>query len=317
MNETTASIKNRSNIWRLILLLLLVEKMVQDAVAAQCTDCLKNIILGDQSKNITHGSSTQSNCDCQWIIPETVQVNDIAVVLVLTNASFLKDLNECSAKLRFPETEEYECDFKKNYCLMFATNSTVCNDSNVKTKIPYDNHTCTSFHSWKNKTTQIEYNLIFPELSKSFIIQYLVINCSADALSTALEVSSTSRNLADKSAMTTGPSTVGTQGGNLVVIIVPVAIATLLLIAIFAYVLFRYNKRKQSKTSKDEESFEVHVEPANSTHVEQPATYENYDPTTAEGEYEVTPTAALSYENLRTDDSLYENLPNGEVYENI
>ncbi|XP_077974076.1 uncharacterized protein LOC144429754 [Styela clava] len=154
--------------------------------ATICTDC-PNEILGTESKNIKYGPSNEYNCNCDWTIPTSMDTDhEAAVVLLLQNVSLPIDTKtsssaECSGEIRVPSTDAYKCDFTSNYCLTFATASTICNITKIREKIPVANYTCDSIIPWNNaggSPYKIEYYAKNSAgYTKYFTIQYLVIDC--------------------------------------------------------------------------------------------------------------------------------------------
>ncbi|XP_077973800.1 uncharacterized protein LOC144429578 [Styela clava] len=110
---------------------------------------------------------------------------ETAVVLLLQNYSLPMTTGpgsrDCSGAIRFPNAAGYKCDFSSNYCLAFATVSTICNINKIREKIPVVSHTCDSFIPW-NRAGGSPYKILynaknFAGYTKYFTIQYLVIDC--------------------------------------------------------------------------------------------------------------------------------------------
>ncbi|XP_077974083.1 uncharacterized protein LOC144429760 [Styela clava] len=151
-----------------------------------CADC-PNIILGIESKNITYGPSNEYNCQCDWTIPTSIEIdNETAVVLLLQNVSLPITTGtgsiDCSGSIRFPSTNSHKCDFPSNNCLAFATSSTICNMNKIRENIPVTNHTCDSIIPWNNVARGSPYKIQYYAgnrygYTKYFTIQYLVIDC--------------------------------------------------------------------------------------------------------------------------------------------
>ncbi|XP_077973694.1 uncharacterized protein LOC144429506 isoform X2 [Styela clava] len=164
--------------------------------AAQCTDC-QNTILGTVSKKITYGPSDQYNCWCEWIIPTSVDTDhETAVVLLLQNyllpMSTASGSRDCSGEIKFPSTDGYKCDFPSNYCLAFATASTICNISKIRADIPVANHTCNSIIPW-NRAGGIPYKIRYNAKNsagdtKYFTIQYFVVDCRPSTSTTEANI---------------------------------------------------------------------------------------------------------------------------------
>ncbi|XP_077973973.1 uncharacterized protein LOC144429676 [Styela clava] len=154
--------------------------------AAQCTDC-KDTILGTESQNTTYGPSNEYNCNCDWTIPTSMDTDhETAVVLLLQNVSLpmttmSSSSPDCTGTIRFPSTDGHSCYFTSNYCLVFATASTICNISKIRKKISVANHTCDSIIPW-NKAGGGPYKIQYyagnhAGYTKYFTIQYLVVDC--------------------------------------------------------------------------------------------------------------------------------------------
>ncbi|XP_077973706.1 uncharacterized protein LOC144429512 [Styela clava] len=147
-------------------------------------DC-KNTQLGTKSINITYGPTNEHNCNCDWIVPTSMETNHgTAVVLLLQNVSLPMHSHgspECSGEIRFPSTDSHKCDFTTNYCLTFTTASTICNINKIREKIPVANHTCDSIIPWNNaggSPYKIQYySRGYVGYKKYFTIQYLVLDC--------------------------------------------------------------------------------------------------------------------------------------------
>ncbi|XP_077974335.1 uncharacterized protein LOC144429959 [Styela clava] len=153
--------------------------------AGKC-DC-ENTQLGTKSINITYGPTNEHNCNCDWIVPTSMETDQgTAVVLLLQNVSFpmttpSRGQRDCSGEIRFPSTYSHKCEFPSNYCLVFATTSTICNINKMKEVIPVANHTCDSIIPWNRaggSPYRIQYNAKnFDGYTKYFTIRYLVIDC--------------------------------------------------------------------------------------------------------------------------------------------
>ncbi|XP_077974081.1 uncharacterized protein LOC120347104 [Styela clava] len=146
---------------------------------------IRSVILGTENENITYGPSNELNCQCDWTIPTSMDTDhETAVVLLLQNVSLpmtTDGITDCSGEIRFPSTNQAKCEFPTNYCLVFATGSTICNINKTREKIPVANHTCDSIIPW-NRVGGSPYKIEYyagnhAGYSKYFTIQYLVIDC--------------------------------------------------------------------------------------------------------------------------------------------
>ncbi|XP_077974300.1 uncharacterized protein LOC144429925 [Styela clava] len=284
--------------------------------AAKCMDC-SNIILGTESKNITHGPSNKYNCNCDWTIPTSMDTDhETAVVLLLQNVSLpittgSASTTDCSGDIRFPSSDAYKCEFQSNYCLAFATASTVCNISKIREKIPVANHTCDSIITW-NEAGGSPYKIQYyaknsAGYTKYFTIQYHVIDCrptttpalttvTEQATTTATHQKDTSSNKiyfdsTTESTRTSGNVQCSTENTECsssqtsLIIAIPVSgFMGLIIGALLMFIIPRYcNNMKKPKNNNSMEMGRIqHQQPT----VHERTTYENYTPTSDESGYE-------------------------------
>ncbi|XP_077974339.1 uncharacterized protein LOC144429961 [Styela clava] len=284
--------------------------------ALSCADC-PNTILGTESKNITYGPSNEYNCRCDWTIPTSMDKDhETAVVLLVQNVSLPKSTGsgniDCSGRIRFPSTDSDKCEFPTNYCLAFATASTVCNINKIREKTPVANHTCDSIIPW-NETGGSPYKIKYYAknqygYSKYFTIQYLVVDCrptttpalttvTEQATTTATHQKDTSSNKiyfdsTTESTRTSGNVQCSTENSECcscqtsLIIAIPVSgIVSLIVGALLTFIIPRYcnNKKKKPKNKNSMEMGSIqHQQPT----VHERTTYENYTPTSDESGYE-------------------------------
>nr|XP_039261815.1 uncharacterized protein LOC120337975 [Styela clava] len=334
--------------------------------AAVCTD-FPNVILGTESKNITYGPSNEHNCNCDWTIPTSMNTDhETAVVLLLQNVSLpmttdsIISTADCSGKIRFPGkeaiysdeaianqkkgqlskkniifhagTDEHKCEFKSNYCLVFATLSTICNISKIREKIPVANHTCDSITPW-NKAGEGPYKILyfagnFAGYTKYFTIQYLVIDCRPTttlALATINEQTSTyqtatslyGKQYSDPAIESTRTSnnihcpTENTKIKNpqtALIIAIPVSgIVGLIAGALLMFIILRY--RNNNNKSKNKDSMEMGSIQHQQLTVHERTPHENYTPTSDESGYEVP----IQVDNKN--EQQYEIITSGKEYQ--
>nr|XP_039272822.1 uncharacterized protein LOC120347068 isoform X1 [Styela clava] len=291
--------------------------------AALCTDC-SNTLLERGSKNITYGPSDKYNCWCDSTIPTSMDTDhETAVVLLLQNVSLPMTngtgSTDCSGEIRFPSTYGYKCEFSSNYCLAFATESTICNINKIREKIPVANPTCDSIIPW-NEAGGSPYKIQYyagklAGYTKYFTIQYLVINCKSlttttPALSTASEQESTTtketshtkytsslvKQYSDTTTESTStsdniqcPSECNSTETSLIIAIPVSGIMGLIIGVFLMFIILRYcNNNNNKKKPKNKDSMEMgsiqHQQPT----VHERTAYENYTlQTTDESGYEV------------------------------
>ncbi|XP_039272691.2 uncharacterized protein LOC120346958 [Styela clava] len=169
----------QSSIWILLAIMINVNE------AYQCPSCPK-ITLGTENKNITYGPSNERDCQCDWTIPTSMATDhETAVVLLLQNVSLPMTAGsgsrDCSGEIRFPGASGHRCDFANYQCIVYTTESTICNINIIREKIPVANHTCNSIIPWNNaggSPYKIQYySRGYVGYTKYFTIQYLVVDC--------------------------------------------------------------------------------------------------------------------------------------------
>ncbi|XP_039273484.2 uncharacterized protein LOC120347532 [Styela clava] len=283
--------------------------------AAQCTDCTK-ITLGTESENITYGPSNEYSCTCDWTIPTSMATaHETAVLLLVQNISLPltkgSGSTDCSGEIRFPGAGSHSCDFTSNYCLAYATASTICNINKFREKIPVVNHTCDSIISWNEvggSPYKIQYYAKnFLGYTRHFRIQYLVIDCrpaTTSLLTTVPERATTHSeetsshemlysDLAtetiktlDNTQNTTYEIECTSNQASLIIAIPVSGIMGLIIGALLMFIIPRYcnnhNKKPRNKDSMEMGSIQ-HQQPT----LHERATYENYTPTSDESGYEV------------------------------
>nr|XP_039273480.1 uncharacterized protein LOC120347529 [Styela clava]XP_039273481.1 uncharacterized protein LOC120347529 [Styela clava] len=282
---------NMHSIYALILVIIALCDYLNGA--APCTGCTTRT-LGTQSVYISYGLSSEYSCNCDWTIPTSMDTDhETAVVLLLQNVSLPKTTGsgsiDCTGEIRFPSTATHKCDFPGNYCLAFATASTICNISKIREKIPVVNHTCDSIIPWNTaggSPYEIQYYAKnFAGYTKYFTLKYLVIDCQnpttapkltttpiattfsklQSSTQTSLEETSiagrekttgeitngiTPKRQGQKSNDTSTPLTTKTESDSTTVIIIVVCIIVLLVIGIVILLILRYCKSK--KTTPEE-----------------------------------------------------------------
>ncbi|XP_077974327.1 uncharacterized protein LOC120347067 [Styela clava] len=285
--------------------------------AAPCTDC-SNIILGTESINITYGPNmNEYDCNCDWTIPTSMDTDhETAVVLLLQNVSLPLTTSigsiDCSGGIRFPSNAPHKCDFAINYCLAFATASTVCNINIIREKIPVANHTCDSIITW-NKAGGSPYKIQYyagnyAGYTKYFTIQYLVIDCrpttttaltmvTEQATTTATHQKDTSSkkiyfDSTTESTRTSGNVQCSTENTECsssqtsLIIAIPVSgFMGLIIGALLMFIIPRYCNNNK-KTPKNKDSMEMGSIQNQQPTVHERTTYENYTPTSDESGYE-------------------------------
>ncbi|XP_077974023.1 uncharacterized protein LOC144411732 [Styela clava] len=284
--------------------------------ALSCADC-PTTKLGTESKNITYGPSNKYNCNCDWTIPTSMDTDhETAVVLLVQNVSLPKSTGsgsiDCSGRIRFPSTGSNKCEFPTNYCLAFATASTVCNINKIREKIPVANHTCDSIIPW-NKAGGSPYKILYnvgnlAGYSKYFTIQYLVIDCrptTTPALTTITEQATTTTthqkdtssnkiyfDSTTESTRTSGNVQCSTENSECcscqtsLIIAIPVSgIVSLIVGALLTFIIPRYCNHNKEPKNKD--SMEMGSSQNQQPTVHDRTTYENYTPTSDESGYEV------------------------------
>ncbi|XP_077974328.1 uncharacterized protein LOC144429949 [Styela clava] len=286
--------------------------------ARTCTDC-RSVTLSTENKNIIHGPSNEYNCNCDWTIPTSMETDhETAVVLLLQNVSLPKTTSsgsiDCSGEIRLPRWDGYKCEFPSNYCLAFATASTVCNINKIREKISVANHTCDSIIPW-NYAGGSPYKIHYyaanrAGYTKYFTIQYHVIDCrpttttpalttvTEQATTTATHQKDTSSNKIDfdstsESTRTSGNVQCSTENSEScscqtsLIIAIPVSgIVSLIVGALLTFIIPRYcnnNKKKPKNNDSMEMGSIQHQQPT----VHERTTYENYTPTSDESGYEV------------------------------
>ncbi|XP_077973201.1 uncharacterized protein LOC120337975 [Styela clava] len=290
------------------------------------SDC-PNEILGTESKNITYGPSNEYNCQCDWTIPTRMETDhETAVVLLLQNVSLpmtTDSIGHCSGEIRFPSTDDHKCEFKSNYCLVFATLSTICNISKIREKISVANHTCDSILEWNEaggSPYKIQYYAKnYAGYTKYFTIQYLVIDCRPTttlALATITEQTSTHRTYTStygKQYSNPAIESTETSSNNIhcttaTIIAIPVSgIVGLIAGALLMFIILRY--RNNNNKSKNKDSMEMGSIQHQQLTVHERTPHENYTPTSDESGYEVP----IQVDNKN--EQQYEIITSGKEYQ--
>nr|XP_039272876.1 uncharacterized protein LOC120347100 isoform X2 [Styela clava] len=256
-----------SNFKHLLLILLFAGYRICLNDAQSCSNC-QTTILGKESMNITYGPSYDYNCQCDWTIPKRMDTDhETAFVLLLQNVSLPMTTGagstDCSGAIRFPSAIRHRCDFESNYCLVFATASTICNINKIREKTPVANHTCDSITPW-NEVEGNPYKILYyagnsAGYTKYFTIQYLVIDCRPTTTTPdpSLEKRSTARG--DQTGESTNgitpkgqgqgsnatSSTTKAESNSTTIIIIVACIVALLVIGIAILLTLRYCKSKK------------------------------------------------------------------------
>ncbi|XP_077973974.1 uncharacterized protein LOC144429678 [Styela clava] len=214
--------------------------------------------------------------------------HETAIVLLLQNVSLPRTTGsgsrDCSGEIRFPSTASHKCDFAINYCLVFATASTICNINKTREKIPVANHTCDSIIPWNNaggSPYKIQYYAKnFAGYIKSFTIQYHVINCAepfttryqTTDISTTQQYEQTTQGYTVRSKeqaetttkndiiedTTEGHST-RTAGPTTLIVIAVLVSAVVITIPIIAFYIIRRKRAKVTITGQQQNSFPAEI----------------------------------------------------------